>query len=182
MKTSIARGKSSLRGDRRSKKITGLSFLIVLCCFSVSDLKSQTCDQCKIAAFPSLTVYQSFQTGHGMGFGVEAGNWKKDASKFSYFIGTSMVWADNSNTKIKTQAPAGDMTMLSFYVKGQYQLANHLYAVAAPGIVNLSWFEFQTGLRYVIPLSHVVGIGIEPAYAFGQKQMVVNANMHFALR
>jgi hypothetical protein len=170
MKTSKARGKSFL------------FFLVVVCCFSASELKSQSCDLCKIASFPSITVYQAFQTGHGMGFGVEAGTWKKDASKFSYFIGTSMVWADNSNTKVKTQASGTNQAMLSFYLKGQYQLTNHLYAIAAPGIVNLTYFELQTGLRYVVPLSHVIGIGIEPAYAFGQKQFVVNANMHFALR
>jgi hypothetical protein len=182
MITSIARGKFFLQGNRVANKRAGLPFLIVLCCFFFSELKSQTCDQCKIASFPSLTVYQAFQTGHGMGFGVEAGNWKKNAGKFSYFIGTSLVWADDNSTKIKTQTPAGNLTMLSFYIKGQYQLSNHLYAIAAPGIVNLSYFEFQTGLRYVIPLSRVIGIGVEPAYAFGQKQVVVNANVHFALR
>ncbi len=170
MKTSIAPGK------------TFLFFMIVLGCFSFNELKSQNCDLCKISSFPSVTVYQAFQTGHGLGFGVEAGNWKKDAGKFSYFIGTSLVWTGNSDTKIKTQTSATNQTLLSFYLKGQYQLTSHLYAVAAPGIVNLTYFEMQTGLRYVIPLSHVIGIGVEPAYAFGQKQFVVNANMHFALR
>ena len=182
MKTSIARGKSFLHRVRHSKNRTGFYFMILVCCFSFSELKSQNCDLCKIASFPSITVYQAFQTGHGMGFGVEAGSWKKDAGKFSYFIGTSLVWSDNNNTKIKTQAANVNQAMLSFYLKGQYQLTNHLYAIAAPGIVNLTYFEFQTGLRYVIPLNRVMGIGIEPAYAFGQKQFVVNANMHFALR
>ena len=117
-----------------------------------------------------------------MGFGVEAGNWKKDAGKFSYFIGTSLVWTSNNNTKIKTQSTAINQTLLSFYLKGQYQLTSHLYAIAAPGIVNLTYFELQTGLRYVVPLSKVIGIGVEPAYAFSQKQFILNANMHFALR
>ena len=170
MKTSNARGKSFL------------FILVTAGCFSFSELKSQSCDLCKIGSFPSVTVYQAFQTGHGMGFGVEAGTWKKDAGRFSYFIGTSLVWAGNNNTKIKTTAPAANQTMLSFYLKGQYQLTHHLYAIVAPGIVNLSYFELQTGLRYVIPLTRVIGIGIEPAYAFGQKQLVMNANMHFALR
>jgi hypothetical protein len=170
MKSSIARGKSFL------------FFLFIVCCFSFNELKSQNCDLCKISSFPSITVYQAFQTGHGMGFGVEAGNWKKDAGKFSYFIGTSLVWNNNSNTKIKTQSPTINQTLLSFYLKGQYQLTSHLYAIAAPGIVNLTYFELQTGLRYVVPLSKVIGIGVEPAYAFSQKQFVVNANMHFALR
>ncbi len=181
MKTSIDTGKSFLQGFRISNKKTGLLILIIAGCFSSGELKSQNCDLCKIQSFPSLTVYQTFQTGHGMGFGVEAGTWKKDAGKFSYFIGTSLVWADSTNLKIKSGAGSASQTLLSFYLKGQYQLMNHLYAVAAPGIVNLTYFEFQAGLRYVIPISRIIGVGIEPAYAFGQKQLVVNANMHFAL-
>ena len=54
--------------------------------------------------------------------------------------------------------------------------------IAAPGIVNLSYFELHTGFRYVVPLTRIIGIGIEPAYAFNQKQLVMNANLHFALR
>jgi len=155
--------------------------MMIACVFSVNELKSQTCDLCKISSFPSVTVYQAFQTGHGMGFGIEAGNWKKDAGRFSYFFGTSLVWANNNNANTKTNELV-NQTMLSFYVKGQYKITNHLYVVAAPGIVNLTNMEFQAGLRYVIPVTHLIGIGVEPAYAFGQKQLVVNANVHFALR
>jgi hypothetical protein len=116
-----------------------------------------------------------------MGFGVEAGSWKKDAGKFSYFLGTSMVWAGNTNPENKTEA-SQKQVLLSFYVKGQYKLTKHLYVVASPGIVNLSYFELQAGFRYVVPLTRVIGISIEPAYAFNQKQLVINANVHFALR
>jgi hypothetical protein len=116
-----------------------------------------------------------------MGFGVEAGTWKKDAGKFSYFFGTSMVWAEKNNTGVKTSSPQSQ-TYLSFYMKGQYKIAKHLYLVAAPGVTNLSFLDLQTGLRYVVPLTRIIGIGIEPAYAFNQKQFLVNANLHFALR
>jgi hypothetical protein len=116
-----------------------------------------------------------------MGFGVEAGTWNKDAGKYSSFIGTSMVWAQNTNSKDKTVA-SQNQVLMSFYYKGQYKLTNHLYITAAPGIVNLSYFEFQTGVRYVVPITRLIGIGVEPAYAFNQKQFVVNANLHFALR
>ncbi len=155
--------------------------IIVISCFQFSELKSQSCNLCAIPSFPALTVYQSFQTGHGMGFGVEAGTWNKDAGKFSYFIGTSMVWAGYNNSDIKTSS-SQKQALLSFYLKGQYKLSKHLYIVAAPGITNLSYFEMQTGLRYVVPVTRVIGIGVEPAYAFNQKQFVVNANLHFALR
>jgi hypothetical protein len=117
-----------------------------------------------------------------MGFGVEAGNWKKDAGKFSSFIGTSLVWSGINNTKIKTGSTATNQTLLSFYYKGQYQLMSHLYAIAAPEIVNLSYFELQAGFRYVVPVSHTLAIGVEPSYAFSQKELVVNANLHIALR
>ena len=96
--------------------------MLIICCFQFSELKSQNCNLCKIPSFPSLTVYQAFQTGHGMGFGVEAGTWNKDAGKFSYFIGTSMVWAENNNTDSQNTTTAKKQAFLSFYVKGQYQL------------------------------------------------------------
>jgi hypothetical protein len=181
MKTTITYGKTFLRVPRNFKTRTGLLFIIIVTCFQFSELKGQNCNLCSIPSFPSLTVYQAFQMGHGMGFGVEAGTWNKDAGKFSYFIGTSMVWAGNSSANAKTSA-SQNLALMSFYLKGQYKLTSHLYVVAAPGIVNLSYFEFQSGLRYVIPVTHIIGIGIEPAYAFNQKQFVVNANLHFALR
>jgi hypothetical protein len=156
--------------------------LFVLCFLQVSDLKSQVCSQCCLSSFPVLTVYQSFQTGHGMGFGVEAGNWKKDTGKFSYFIGTNLVWGQYQNGNVKGQSSPQNQTFLNLYVKGQYKITNHLYAVVAPGVVNLSYFDVQAGLRYVLPISKVVGVGVEPAYSFNQKVFVLNANLHFALR
>ena len=177
----MVRGNAFLQVPLNSKIKTGALLVMFACFFSVNELKSQTCDLCKIPSFPSLTVYQAFQTGHGMGFGMEAGNWKKDGGHFSYFFGTNIVWTNSGNPGAKSNATV-NQTLLSFYVKGQYKLANHLYAVAAPGIVNLTYMEFQAGLRYVIPITHVIGIGVEPTYAFGQKQVVVNANVHFALR
>jgi hypothetical protein len=181
MKTSTFREKSFLQTPHISKNRFGLFIIIIISFFQFSEVKSQSCSLCCIPSFPSLTVYQAFQTGHGMGFGMEAGSWNKDAGKFSYFIGTSMVWAGNNNAETKTNVSA-NQTLLTFYVKGQYKLTNHLYVVASPGIVNLSYFEFQTGLRYIFPVTHIIGIGIEPAYALSQKVFVVNANLHFALR
>jgi hypothetical protein len=180
MKLSMAAGKLSFRLTRKFKTPVR-NLLIVLCFFQMGALKSQTCSECCLPSFPALTVYSSFQTGHGMGFGVEAGNWKKDAGKFSYFIGTSMVWGQNTNDKVKTQPVAQNQMFLNLYVKGQYKITNHLYAVAAPGIVNLSYFDLLAGLRYVVPITKIVGVGIEPAYSFNQKVFVLNANVHFAL-
>jgi len=181
MKTSYAFRNSLFQVSRSFKNKTGFIIILIISCFQFSELKSQNCNSCCIPSFPSVTVYQAFQTGHGMGFGMEAGTWKKDAGKFSYFIGTSMIWAENNNVNVKTST-SQNQVLLSFYLKGQYKLTSHLYMTAAPGIVNLTYFELQTGLRYVIPLSNVIGIGIEPAYAFHQNQIVVNANLHFALR
>jgi hypothetical protein len=181
MKTSTPCVNSFLHVSRIFKNRPGLLLIIIIFSFQSGELKSQNCNLCCIPSFPALTVYQAFQPGHGMGFGVEAGSWNKDAGKFSYFIGTSLVWAENDNSKIKTGS-SQNQALLGFYLKGQYKLTNHLYVIAAPGVVNLSYFELQTGLRYVVPLTRIVGIGIEPAYAFNQKQFVVNANMHFALR
>ncbi len=181
MKTSNTRRNSFLQAFSGINGRTGLPVMILICSLCFSKLKSQNCNLCSIPSFPSLTVYQAFQTGHGMGFGVEAGTWNKDAGKFSYFMGTSVVWAENNYTNVKTSSSQNQI-LLGFYLKGQYKLTKHLYVVAAPGIVNLSYFEVQTGLRYVVPVTKIIGIGIEPAYAFYQKQFLVNANLHFALR
>jgi hypothetical protein len=167
--------------SRITKNKTALLTLTIITFFQVSDLKSQNCKLCSIPSFPSVTIYQSFQTGHGMGFGAEAGTWNKDAGKFSYFVGTSLVWVENKQTDAKTIS-SQKQALLSFYLKGQYQLSTHLYVIAAPGIVDLSYFDLQTGFRYVFPLTNVIGIGLEPAYSFNQRQFVINTNIHFALK
>jgi hypothetical protein len=177
MKTSVVSGKLSVFPVLKYR--TGILLLIVsFLPFCV--LKSQNCKLCAIPSFPTVTVYQSFQTGHGMGFGVEAGTWNKDAGRFSYFIGTSMAWAGTTQTDAKSTVTK--QSLLSFYVKGQYKLTNHIYVVASPGVVNLSYFEMQTGLRFVVPVTSVIGVGLEPAYAFVQKQFAINLNLHFALK
>jgi hypothetical protein len=164
-----------------TKNRTALFALIIISFLQVSELKSQNCKLCSIPSFPSVTIYQSFQTGHGIGFGAEAGTWNKDSGKFSYFVGTSMVWVENNKTDAKTIG-SQKQALLSFYLKGQYQLTNHLYVIAAPGIVDLSYFDLQTGFRYVFPLTRAIGIGVEPAYSFNQHQFVINTNLHFALK
>ncbi len=181
MKFTISSGKSFF--DFTRIKATGRTGWIMICIllFQLNELKSQNCSLCCVPSFPELTVYQTVQTGHGLGFGIEAGNWQKDAGKFSYFLGTNMVWSQNTNSNIKNNSSQNQM-LLSLYVKGQYKITNHLFAVAAPAVINLSYFDFQTGLRYVIPVTKEVGVGIEPAYSFNQKVVVVNLNLHFALR
>src|ERR1700759_1037701 len=85
-----------------TKNRTALLALTIISLFQASELKSQNCKLCSIPSFPSVTVYQSFQSGHGIGFGAEAGTWNKDSGKFSYFVGTSMVWVENKQTDAKT--------------------------------------------------------------------------------
>jgi hypothetical protein len=166
---------------RFNKNRITLLALTIISFVQVSELKSQNCKLCSIPSFPSVTVYQSFQTGHGIGFGAEAGTWNKDSGKFSYFVGTSIVWVENNQNEVKTIS-SQKQALLSFYLKGQYQLTNHLYAIVAPGIVDLSYFDLQTGFRYVFPLTSVIGFGLEPAYSFNQRQFLINTNLHFALK
>jgi hypothetical protein len=181
MKTTTLHRNPVFNFIRFTKNKSALLTLTVISFLQVSELKSQNCKLCSIPSFPTVTVYQSFQTGHGIGFGAEAGTWNKDAGKFSYFVGTSMVWVQNDPMEVKTTS-AQKQALLSFYLKGQYQLTSHLYVVAAPGIVDLSYFDLQTGFRYVFPLTSIIGIGVEPAYSFNQRQFVINTNVHFALR
>jgi hypothetical protein len=114
-----------------------------------------------------------------MGFGVEAGKWKKDEGKFSYFLGTSLVWADHGNLK-KTENYKE--LNISFYWKGQFKVANRVYVIAEPELINLSAFEMRAAARYVFPLTKIIGIGLEPGYALINRQWSLNTNLHFALR
>jgi|SRR5450432_699087 len=181
MKSSIATGATTSFIASNLKNRLIVYFIAVILSFQYSEIKSQNCNSCTIPAFPSLTIYHAIQTGPGMGFGIEAGSWNKDGGKFSYFFGTEVLW-NNSTNYLSKDNQHSNSVMFSFYLKGQYKITNHLYVVAAPGVVNLSYFEFQAGLRYVIPVTHVIGIGIEPAYAVNQRQLVLNTNIHFALR
>jgi len=181
MKFTISSGKSFFDFTRIPGTRRAVWIVICILFFQLNELKSQNCSLCCVPSFPELTVYQTVQTGHGLGFGIEAGNWQKDAGKFSYFIGTNMVWTQNVNSGVKNNTSQNQM-LLSFYVKGQYKIMDHFFIVAAPAVINLSYFDFQTGLRYVIPVTKEVGVGIEPAYSFNQKVMVLNLNLHFALR
>ena len=182
MKTSVVQGNPFSPVSRIKISFPVWMCFIILSVLPSSVLKSQNCSSCCISSFPSITVYQTMQTGHGMGFGIEAGSWNKDPGKFSYFIGTSMVWTETGYNPESKNETSAKQTLLSFYVKGQYKLANHFYVVASPGFANLTYFEFQTGFRYVIPVTRIFGVGLEPSYAFGQQQFLVNANLHFALR
>lgn len=116
-----------------------------------------------------------------MGIGIEAGKWKKDAGKFSYFLGTEMHRSDRNENNLKSTVSSKEL-IISFYWKGQYKIANRFYLIAQPELVNLSSFEMRTGIRYVMPLTKIMGIGLEPGYSLIRKQWSLNTNVHFALR
>ncbi|MBS1600007.1 MAG: hypothetical protein JST75_17405 [Bacteroidetes bacterium] len=159
-----------------SAMIVGLALLFS---FTAANAQSGKCSDCFVSSFGAITVYHVAQPGTNFGFGFEAGSWNKDESPFSYFIGTKMQWFKSTGDKSENTA---ERIRYSVYVKGQYEVINRLYVVVAPAFVNLSSFETQAGLRYVFPLSKFIGVGIEPAYSFVQKQYSVNTNIHFALK
>jgi hypothetical protein len=61
-------------------------------------------------------------------------------------------------------------------------VADRVYLIAQPGMINLSSFEMRTAIRYVFPLTRVMGIGLEPGYGLINRQWSVNTNIHFALK
>jgi len=153
---------------------------ILLLIFYSAGAQMKECKDCSVPSFGVITVYYVAQPHSGFGFGMEAGKWNKDDSRFSYFIGAKLQWFDlvpgsdkysNSDNNIHYTA----------YVKGQFEMLNRLYVVVSPEFVNLSSFDARAGLRYVFPISNNIGVGVEPAYAIVQKAYSVNANIHFAL-
>ncbi len=151
--------------------------------FSLSMVRAQEkCGSCSIPSFPALTVYHAFEKGPAMGLGMEAGNWKKDAGKFSYFLGMEILWPEQIGIKGKSPDVISNELMISFYWKGQYKITNRIYLIAQPELINFSSFDLRAGLRYVMPLTRVVGIGFEPGYSLINRQVSLHTNIHFALR
>ncbi len=136
---------------------------------------------CCIPAFGSITMYHSYQPGSVIGFGMEAGKWNKEASRFSYFLGTKLQWFGTSESSAKSSEESKYYSRVSLYMKGQLRIIDRLYLVVSPTFVNLTSFETGAGLRYVLPISRVIGIGVEPTYSIVEKQFSINTNIHFAL-
>jgi len=148
--------------------------------FFVSHAQLKDCKDCSISSFQSVTMYYIVQPGSSFGFGLEAGQWNKEGSRFSYFLGSKMQWfrTDPGSDKFNNNA---NNLRFSFYLKGQAKIVNKLYLVVTPQFVNLSTFETGLGLRYTYPLSEVIGIGVEPIYSIINKEYSLNANIHLAL-
>lgn len=153
-------------------------YLALLFSFGNASAQSKDCKDCGSQSFGAITAYYALQQGSNLGFGFEAGMWNKQQSRFSYFIGTKLQWFDVSGDKFNN---AAENVHYSVYVKGQFEIIKRLYAIAAPEFVNLSSFDARAGVRYVYPLTNGIGIGIEPAYSFVQKQYSLNMNVHFAM-
>jgi len=147
--------------------------------FSAVSVRSQSCKDCFLPSFGAITIYHVAQPGSNFGFGFEGGSWNKELSRFSYFVGAKMQWFNPSANKPDNNS--SEDIRFSFYVKGQFEVLNRLYIVAAPEFVNLTSFEARAGLRYIFPISNLIGIGVEPGYSFVQKQVSLNTNIHFAL-
>lgn len=158
-----------------------LLLFFIFCCTGFFASAQPKCSACSVPSFAALTVYHVLQTGPSTGFGIEAGKWKKDAGKFSYFLGTSLVWEENDSRNQKTSDHYKELN-ISFYWKGQFKLADRFYLIVQPELINLSAFETRTAMRYVFPLTKIMGIGLEPGYALITREWSLNTNIHFALR
>jgi hypothetical protein len=167
----------------RFKKImmTGLRITLMLTCLQ-TNAQRKICPDCCLSSFGEVTVYHTIQPGSGYGFGLEAGKWNKEESRFSYFMGMKMQWFNPPSTLSKSASNPDNIMRFAVYVKGQFEMLNKLYIVATPQFVNLSSFEAGLGIRWVYPLSNSIGIGLEPTYSVVQKQCSLNTNIHFALK
>ncbi|HTQ29439.1 MAG TPA: hypothetical protein VMI35_14985 [Puia sp.] len=161
-------------------KKTFLPVILLICLCSVARAQSGLCRECFIPSFGVITLYHVYQPGYGFGLGMEAGNWSKDDSRFSYFFGAKLQWPPAGVRSIKV-GNSDAYLHTSFYAKGQVEMIRRLYVVLSPQVINLSTFEAGVGVRYVLPLSRNIGIGVEPTYLFFQKAFSMNTNIHFAL-
>jgi hypothetical protein len=155
--------------------------LCVLLVFSGLLARSQAkATNCCEQSFGEVTLYYSVLPGSTFGFGMEGGNWNKESSRFSYFLGTRMQWYRQAINGDKINS-TNNYTNFYLYVKGQFRIVDELFIVATPQLVNLNSFDFAPGLRYVFPIANGLGVGLEPSYSIVQKQFALNANVHIAL-
>jgi hypothetical protein len=178
MKTERFFSKLNLQGKSNPKALVILMICLLSYLTGHSQLKD--CKDCDIPSFQSVTMYYIGQPHSSFGFGMEAGKWNKNESRFSYFLGARMQWfrLDPNSAKFSNSA---DNVRFSVYLKGQVRIVNRFYLELSPMFVNLTSFDAAIGLRYSYPLSDVIGIGIEPTYLAVQKEYSLNANIHFAL-
>lgn len=160
--------------------ITGAVMALTLICQQTNAQKK--CPDCCLSSFGAATLYHTMQSGSTYGFGLEAGKWNKEESRFSYFMGMKMQWFNTATTVTKSASNPDNVMRFSVYVKGQFELMNRLYVVASPQLVNLTSFEAGLGVRWVYPITTGIGIGLEPTYSVVQKQCSLNTNIHFALK
>jgi hypothetical protein len=169
------------RGKQAAKRWLIQTTLCILLVFSGLFAKSQAnATNCCEQSFGEVTLYYTVQPGSTFGFGMEGGNWNKESSRFSYFLGTKMFWYRQA---IDGDKISSNNNFINFYlyVKGQYRILDELFIVASPQMVNLNSFDFSPGLRYVFPLGNGMGIGLEPSYSIVQKQFALSGNIHIAL-
>jgi hypothetical protein len=155
--------------------------LFLILSFAFGQLRAQKMyKDCCDPDFGSATLYYSVQAGSPIGFGVEAGQWNKEKSRFSYFLGSRLQWFQE--TLDQTKPSNTDQTAKFYlYMKGQMRVVSGLYLVVAPELVNLSTLDATTGIRFVIPVGQIMGIGLEPTYSIVSRQFSFNTNFHFAL-
>jgi hypothetical protein len=171
---------SRLNRQTMKKWLIQSAIFSVFACSSLLAKSQANATNCCDGSFAAVTLYYSVQPGSTLGFGMEGGNWIKESSRFSYFLGARMQWYQQSipGDKIITN---NDFTNFYLYVKAQYRIVDELYIVASPQFVNLNSFDFAPGLRYVFPIANGFGLGLEPSYSIVQKQFNLNANVHIAL-
>jgi hypothetical protein len=163
---------------RKFKWVLIFSFLVFKFNPGLAQLKD--CPDCYVPSFQAFTFYYILQPGSDFGFGFEAGKWNKDASRFSYFLGTKLQWFQYDPNSDKYNNSANNIRF-SLYVKGQARIVDRLYFELTPQFVDLNFFDVGLGLRYTYPITESIGIGIEPTYLVAQKEYSMNANIHFAL-
>jgi hypothetical protein len=168
-----------LRSNRKWIAAAGLlGFLI--CSSLVGRSQANATNYCCQGSFGEVTLSYTIQPGSTLGIGMEGGNWNKESSRISYFLGTKMQFYHQTITGEKINSN-NDVTNFYIYVKGQYRLVDELFLVASPQIMNLNSLDFVPGLRYVFPLGNGFGVGLEPAYSIRQQQFTLSANIHIAL-
>lgn len=138
---------------------------------------AQSCEQS-----PGLISAYYTHTNKGFGIGVEAG-FMSEYSPFGAMLGTNYILYNNKTIEKYSGLETG---IANFYFKGLIRVLRvenkmHAFLVASPQLGLESGFEFNSGAKFLFPLSERLAFQIEPLYSLKQRSCQFNFHLALAL-
>ena len=150
---------------------------IILSIFGCLRCYAQPCDQ------PAglISAYYFHGIKHGSVFGIEVGV-VDDAFPLGLILGCNYTLHKADEIEESPDNTHNDFA--NFYLKGIFRIARidnrmSTFLVASPQLSFYSKFNFQSGIKIILPVSERLAFQFEPLYTLKQKTCLLN--FHFSV-